>query len=81
VFAKCWNSNELCELGLGMYHLSLSFVIAMEILPWLMEEVSRNVNALSFHLRYTEIKLTHLCFADDLRTNFLNGKNVSCSEH
>lgn len=41
-------------------------LIAMKILSRLMEEATKNEKEFSFHPRCSEIKLTHLCFADDL---------------
>lgn len=42
------------------------FVIAMEIMSRLMDEYTGNVKAFTFHPRCSKIKLTHLCFVDDL---------------
>jgi hypothetical protein len=42
------------------------FVIAMEVFTKIMENYTRAGSGFSFHPRCSRLKLTHLCFADDL---------------
>jgi hypothetical protein len=42
------------------------FVLAMEILSRLLAEAASDVERFRFHPKCSKIKLTHLCFADDL---------------
>jgi hypothetical protein len=42
------------------------FVLAMEILSRLLTEASSNPERFRFHHKCSKLKLTHLCFADDL---------------
>lgn len=46
--------------------IPISFCDCNEILSRLMDDVTKNVKAFNFHPRCSKIKLTHLCFADDL---------------
>lgn len=42
------------------------FVIAMEILASLLKECAKENKGFKYHYRCSNVKLTHLCFADDL---------------
>jgi hypothetical protein len=42
------------------------FVLAMECISLLLEKMAASSSLFSFHLRCSLIKLTHLCFAEDL---------------
>jgi hypothetical protein len=42
------------------------FVLAMEVLSLLLEEAASGSSGFIFHPKCSAIKLTHLCFADDL---------------
>jgi hypothetical protein len=42
------------------------FVLAMEVFSRIMADLSGGSSSFKFHPKCVEIKLTHLCFADDL---------------
>jgi hypothetical protein len=45
-----------------------TFVVAMEILSCLMKDCVEGSSGVGFHHKFLKIKLTHLCFADDILT-------------
>jgi hypothetical protein len=42
------------------------FAIAMEVLSHILKEYTSAGSGFKFHFRCSKLKLTHLCFADDL---------------
>ena len=47
------------------YHLTF-FVIAMEVFSKLMNQVAKDKNMFKFHPKFDKVKLSQLCFVDDL---------------